>query len=657
MSSPYRSSHDNNHRSRSSDSSNIATSGSDSTIRPRNRRLVSTELRTTSPDARVTPSTRGLSPIPSKHPSRTGVGPSSEDNGRPIGGLVVPRQDGGRGGRSRSGSPSPTTLGFGRGLWEGGWQGSWTALQGLANSVLGGDVGDSVSEGEGSEFGRNGVDAAKKKTRGGGVRTKAPATWGPSGLRKRGDSIGAGSSEARDTAFKARKTASVLESYDGVNGGLDINGNYKRRTSLDNPGHKVEEEDVLVYVHYVQPQDTLAGVVLKYNCQPATFRKANRLWPNDAIQIRKVVLLPVDACAVKGKPCDPPLKNRPIDLPSPKPVTEDPNIPNPTNGSLWEQAPHDRSSLRTDAPYAEPPNPDEDEQAWTHVRWVLLDSSPSAKPIEIARLPRKTLGYFPPRRRKSHATSISTVSTPRDSFDHHSAPQNGLFSDTPGETIRPGRSLDSKPDTGSYFHSATSSLSPGRGSTSEASLRPKWLKGPGGVGTLAKNVRKPGPAQDGLNSWAARHAPSLTIGDMPSSSAVVSETATFGFSEDPMSLSEGFSNSSGAITPAGQRQEYGQGLGLEQAAAAIEGWVRKLAIKAPGTPRTGPGGKAIPEVVDLIELLDGTGSDDGRSFEPAGGSSSKPHPPQGLSGGWREEQGAAATFRDRMMMAGKGKSD
>jgi hypothetical protein len=52
-------------------------------------------------------------------------------------------------------------------------------------------------------------------------------------------------------------------------------------------------------------------------------------------------------------------------------------------------------------------------------------------------------------------------------------------------------------------------------------------------------------------------------------------------------------------------------MGLENAAAAIEGWVRRLAIKAPGTPK---GGGRI-EAPDLIELLDGAGSDDGRGFE------------------------------------------
>jgi hypothetical protein len=72
---------------------------------------------------------------------------------------------------------------------------------------------------------------------------------------------------------------------------------------------------------------------------------------------------------------------------------------------------------------------------------------------------------------------------------------------------------------------------------------------------------------------------------------------------------------SGTATPNGGQ---GIGVGLENAAAAIEGWVRRLAIKAvaPGTPKLGMGmgAKAAPEpgAGDLIELLNGTGSDDGR---------------------------------------------
>lgn len=151
------------------------------------------------------------------------------------------------------------------------------------------------------------------------------------------------------------------------------------------------------------------------------------------------------------------------------------------------------------------------------------------------------------------------------------------------------------------------------------------MRGPGGVGTLSgKNVRKPGPSQDGLNAWAKKHIPGLAIDSLPSASLVGGETAHFGFdgAEPPVRPSAAVASSAG-----------GAGLGLENAvaaAAAIEGWVRRLAIKSgPGTPRmTGRGATGGGAGVgsgglesDLIELLDGAGSDDGRGFELSPGSS------------------------------------
>ncbi|KAK6333925.1 hypothetical protein TWF730_004104 [Orbilia blumenaviensis] len=63
-----------------------------------------------------------------------------------------------------------------------------------------------------------------------------------------------------------------------------------------------DSEEVLVYVHKVQPTDTLAGVLLAYDIEPGALRKANRLWPNDSIQMRSQLYLPVGDCAVKGTP-------------------------------------------------------------------------------------------------------------------------------------------------------------------------------------------------------------------------------------------------------------------------------------------------------------------------------------------------------------------
>jgi hypothetical protein len=135
------------------------------------------------------------------------------------------------------------------------------------------------------------------------------------------------------------------------------------------------------------------------------------------------------------------------------------------------------------------------------------------------------------------------------------------------------------------------------------------MKGPGGVGTLGPKIRKPGPGNDGLNKWAKKHFALATI-DSHSTSITGAETAHFGFGDDLGAIAEGPINGlSGIATPSGS-----QNIGLENAAAAVEGFFRKLIVNGPGTPKVNARADS-----DLIELLDGTGSDDGRGFEIAPG--------------------------------------
>lgn len=594
----------------------------DSAIRPRNRRLLSTEQELVSTSATSTPGgSRAVSPLPSKHPSRSSTRIGNNSSGRPVGGLVVPANKGGR--------SSPQ--GFG-GLWEGGWTTSWTTLQGLASSVLGVEVDDRGDTTDGGGL----LGKGKKKE-----------SWGPSGLpQKQQDAIGVGSAAEREAAVRARRMRGVLEGREeDLNVRKDTNGNYKRRTSTDETrpdGGQDDIEDALVYIHQVQPQDTLAGVILRYNCQPAIFRKANRFWPNDTIQTRKFVVIPVDASTVKGRPCEPPTPGyQGVDLLAPTPSVEEPFA----NGGSWPGtvSPENKTSAERS---------ESEEHPWTHVRWVLIDSSPSAKPVEIGRMPRKTLGYFPPRRRKSQNT-ISTVSTPRGSFDLARITQSSP--DAPasvsGTSSRRTSNLGPRPSQStseSYFPPTISSTRPRRQSVGEAADRLGWMRGPGGVGTFGKNVRKPGPGQDGLNAWAKKHIPGLAIDSLPSTSLVGGEAAHFGFNDELSSIIEGPARStgSGTATPSGM----GQGLGIENAAAAIEGWVRRLAIKGPGTPKLG--GRV--ENADLIELLDGTGSDDGRGFELSPGSLRAPI--AGLAGSGRED--LEGVIRGRASAGAKGrKSD
>lgn len=539
---------------------------------------------------------------------------------------------------------SPVGLG---GIWEGGWTSSWSALQGLASSVLGVEV-----EGDNEGNMNDGILGKKPKKK---PSTKLPDSWGPAGLpQKKDPAIGTGTLVEREAALRARKMRGVLEGRDeDLNVQKDLNGNYKRRISLEESRQDEQADggDTLVYVHHVRPQDTLAGVILRYNCQPAVFRKANRFWPNDSIQTRKVVIVPVDACTIKGRPCEPPSPDSPnqgVDLLAPTPGTED--SPPFTNGGTWLRASSSKagtSAERLDS---------EDEHPWVHVCWVLIDSSPSSQPVEIARMPRKTLGYFPPRRRKSQAT-LSSVSTPRASFEIPRSHPNDLTSSPSSTTSRRTSNLGPRPSQpigGSYFPpSMPSSTRPRRESVSEAADRLGWMRGPGGVGTMGKNVRKPGPAQDGLNSWAKKHIPGLAIDSLPSTAILGGDSAHFGFGDELGSIAEGGftggAGGTGVLTPSGGGNN---GLGLENAAAAIEGWVRRLAIKTPGTPKMG--GSRSVEQTDLIELLDGAGSDDGRGFELNPGSLRVPL--SGIGGSRRDDLDGLARGRATAGAKG-GKSD
>ncbi|CZT03823.1 uncharacterized protein RCO7_07554 [Rhynchosporium graminicola] len=575
-----------------------------STIRPRNKRLVSTEQELVSTSATSTPGgSRAASPLPSKHPSRTVSNHSTgNQNGRPVGGLLAPPRDG------RGGTSSPVNVG---GVWQGGWMSSWTALQGIANSVLGAVEGESDSDARPTtSSSRN-----RKTTLG---KAKTPDKWGPSSSawRKTDGGIGTGSTEELQAALMQRKRAGVLEGRD-EDRLPDTSGNYKRRTSTEDlrPGSSQEDDQALVYVHHVQKQDTLQGVILRYNCKPDVFRKANRFWPNDSVQVRKTVVLPVDACTVKGRPCDAPSSEYPyqgVDLLAPTPGIEETPFPNGGDSS-WPGTTRSGKSAELS---------EENENPWVHVRWVLIDSSPNSKPVEIGRMPRKTLGYFPPRRRKSTVTP-SIASTPRESSELTRLAQSTSNDQTASTASTPSRqssSLGPRPSIfigsiGSYFpHKTTTRVR--RESVGEAADRLGWMRGPGGVGTFGKNVRRPGPGNDGLNSWARKHIPGLTMESLPSRSISGGDAAHFGFSDDLASISEGAnSGSSSYNNPNGSGSatlSAGQGLGLENAAAAIEGWVRRMATVTPGTPK---GGGRIDSQPDLIELLDGTGSDDGRGFE------------------------------------------
>lgn len=134
---------------------------------------------------------------------------------------------------------------------------------------------------------------------------------------------------------------------------------------------------------------------------------------------------------------------------------------------------------------------------------------------------------------------------------------------------------------------------------------------------MSRSVKTPGPAKDYLNNWVNKRIPGFNIDNLPSMSVMGSESAAWGFA------GKGEDGSAGIVdrhfdegqeaTPA-----PGQGIGLEQAANAIETWMRSTWSKKPGTPHLGSYRKSQEEDLDLIELA-APHSDDGRPVTPVMG--------------------------------------
>ena len=113
--------------------------------------------------------------------------------------------------------------------------------------------------------------------------------------------------EERKAMVQAKKREALLLPSASEN--RDSLGRYKRRDSDAGASRSTptdSAEDALVYLHEVQKGDTLAGVIIKYNCQADPFRKINRFWPNDNIQTRTHVVVPLEGCAARGKKVDSP---------------------------------------------------------------------------------------------------------------------------------------------------------------------------------------------------------------------------------------------------------------------------------------------------------------------------------------------------------------
>lgn len=573
------------------DASNRATSStstsrrSTSTVRPRNRRLISfneeddddgaqslsSQLSAAFPGL-PPPQSRGTtpspfasqrsSPLPSKHPSR------ATDTRQ--------RSDGDEFTRGNGLKSSNTSQGAGSNLAAELLESSWSSLQSLASSFLGSDPTRAKSGSEITSHKRRKpsrsnfyISSAPKQTQ--------PSSWGPSAPAA--TQIGAGTKEERQALVQAKKReVLLLANGDSVS---DLKGRYKRRDSAGSPTavDPEQDEEALVYIHHVQPTDSMTGVTIKYGCQLAVLRKANGFWPSDSIQTRKVVLLPVEACSVKGRRVRPAQDQ---DLLGDERESEDMNSSSiaPAGETAEDKSHGDEGGTKND------------DRTWKHEAWVQIEGFPAA--VEIGRVPRRSLGFFPRTRRKSQSQPYTDAETPSPSFDT----PRPTRSDSSTQTSS-GPSLPTPPDTGPANAGSRRGHRRNRSSI--------CLIGPGGVGTLDRDVTAPGPAPDGLNKFVSQHLPHLTVPPPPGTPG---ETAV-----------ESTASSS---------------TGLENVGVAIEGWMRKMASRAKAglaelqqSAHSQPGqGIGIGGLGDLIELDEGTTAVAGagpRSRYGAGSGSSHSH--------------------------------
>ncbi|EOA84026.1 hypothetical protein ACJQWK_00688 [Exserohilum turcicum] len=557
-----------------SNGSSLSTSQSSSTLRPRAKRLISleddiyaTDGSDSSPSRAASQlGSRNVSPGPHAH-AAAAAAPASRMNLTSTPSSFFQRSASGQ-----PPKPSSQTL-------SGLWGNSWSAIQGIAATVMASDTAP------------RDVDGPRRRKSAHGRRTSTsappPKHWGPAGA---GSHVGAGTQEEREAMVRAMKRKDLLTANDHLV--PDSAGRMKRRNSDDQvsisaPPGENDDRDALVYIHHVRPQDTLAGLSIKYNCDQAVLRKANRMWPNDTIQFKKEVVLPVDACGTKGRPVQGPDALPAEDLllgeyaDSSNSKDRAANTEGLPNG--WN-TPRKKDQETTSVHSADTERP------WKHDSWVLLPNDKS--PTEIARMPRRALGFFPPARRKSQV--YSDASTPRPSVDvPRSSTSTNPIASSPSQYVRPRAS------------SNLSSVS-AHGRQRSTSGRAWALHGPGGVGTLGRNVRSPGPAQDSLNKKFAQYLPNVAP---PPDQEYFTPWA-------PSLLDAGAGTpsqqgGSGAITPLS-----GSGLDFQELGGAIEGWMRKVGtqvqklLNEPGTPGQGKR-SAVPvigsvggDLGDLIELQD-----------------------------------------------------
>ncbi|KIY00646.1 uncharacterized protein Z520_03309 [Fonsecaea multimorphosa CBS 102226] len=556
-----------------------SANSSTSTLRPRTGRLISyidDEGIESTAISTSTSSTPPLFPSRGVSPNDAAVSRSKSTDRPPRHGRTTKPQAG-----PSSGISSPT--GGNQGLWE-----PWTSLQGFASTLLGGEVPGPHKDKVGGPLKK---PLWMKQDNHYGSKTAVPQ-WGPS--LQHTTTLLQGTTEERQAMVQAKKREALLLASTSEN--RDRLGKFKRRDSDVDSATAApadQSEDALVYMHKVEKGDTLAGVIIKYNCQPDLFRKVNRFWPNDNIQTRTHVLVPLEGSTVKGKKVDSPYLSRDLFDPESDRLSAQnasntiPKVIDALSINGVHDSPRTNPTISSSALTSEPLTlitSLSEGVEFKHDCWVMLPNFKEA--TEVLRVPRRALGYFPRARRKSNATlTASPPSTPKTSFDTLRHP--------PTHAAQLSASLNASPVRRPNFPSSRLSSSGRQRSSSATGGNPfaEALRGPGGVGTLRglrTEASRPGPADDPLNRKFNQYFPDFLPppGEIPrtgfSTRTHTSRSTPRASSESVRSLRSN-SNSSGLTGDVG---------------GAIEGWVRKMAGAAGKRERNA----AVDRMGDLIEL-------------------------------------------------------
>ncbi|KAJ5734319.1 hypothetical protein N7493_003105 [Penicillium malachiteum] len=540
-------------------------------------------------------SSRGASPLPMKHPSRVTESANRSRNELASFGL------------NGSSKPARGTTDF--------LDSPWSSLQNLASSVLGSNIGRDAADNSTKAHSRRKPSRSDLYIRSIPRSTPSTSTWGP--LAPASPEIGSGTKEERQALVQAKKReALLLADSDPI---ASRNFQHKKRYSGDFSDQAIDpdhDEDALAYVHRVQTTDSITGVTIKYGCQAAVFRKANGFWPNDNIQSRSIVLLPVDACSVKGRPIR---QEETGDLVRPNSEDGTGSCIRPTD-SLPDSPKNQNTSGNTES---------DSNQIWRHESWVQIDGFPAA--IEIGRVPRRALGFFPRTRRKSVSYTDSEPVSATSSQGPASSP---AFSGSPQLDLSQSALPRIRPRDGETPKPAGQRPTRPQHRRQRSSIH---LSGTG-VGTLDRTSTAPGPALDGLSKFFSQHMPQL---------------APPAPSQDPRRPS--FGSESTVVSNAST--------GLENIGGALEGWVRKVASRAKvglsdmqgssTPPKTGRGrSPGLWGMADLIELDDA--SEGRRSPSVMGTSRRQAQASSSSSSSFRPTASASTTSRSRALGSGSG---